>query len=491
MDIQIKKDAAVPHDGDVVIMGHYQGTPLSPSLRTEDKKRGGAVQSALRSGEFDGQFLKTIWVRSASLPHLVVVGLGKRSEATPDRFRQTIGHAAKQARESRMKRVVIPIGKAEPIPVRMAVEGTLLALYQFHKYKSDLDKKRIDTILLTVDQKTPLSPIRKRVALGRCIAEGVNFVRDLCNTPSNEMTPTRLADEAKRIGAEPCCSVEILERDDMKRLGMGGLVGVARGTSEPPKFIVLEYNGRVKKSAPVVLVGKSVTFDSGGISLKPADQMEKMKYDMTGGATVLGVIQIVAAMKLPIRLIGILPATDNMPSGSAIHPGDVVKMLSGKTVEVINTDAEGRLCLADALSYAARYKPAVMIDLATLTGAATIALGQHAIALMGNNPILSAQMEEAGRKTGERTWELPLWDDYFNQIKGDIADLKNTGGRPAGTITAGLFLKQFVGKTPWIHLDIAGTSWNSDIPQPYIPKGATGVGVRLLVEFLSARALIS
>jgi leucyl aminopeptidase len=298
-------------------------------------------------------------------------------------------------------------------------------------------------------------------------------------------TPSRLAEEAKKIGSEHNMQVSVLERSDIEKLGMGAFLAVAKGTVEPPKFIVLEYEGAKRKGRPVALIGKSVTFDSGGISLKPSDNMEQMKYDMSGGATVLGVMRVAAQLQLPLNIVGFLPATDNMPSGTAIHPGDVVTSLSGKTVEIINTDAEGRLCLADALTYALRHKPIAMIDLATLTGAVVVALGHHAIGMMGNDAKLTAEIQKAADDTGERVWPLPLWDDYFNQIKSDVADLKNTGGRPGGSITAGLFLKQFVGETPWVHLDIAGTSWNGEGPRPYIPKGSTGIGLRLLVQYLT------
>ena len=278
--------------------------------------------------------------------------------------------------------------------------------------------------------------------------------------------------------------VTVLERADMARLGMGALMGVAQGAATPPKFIVVEYEGD-KKAQVIALVGKSVTFDSGGISLKPAEDMDRMKYDMTGGATVLATIRVAAQLRLPVRLVGLLPATDNMPGGAAMHPGDIITTLAGKTVEVVNTDAEGRLCLADALTYALRYKPAVVIDLATLTGACVVALGHHAMGLFGNDDALLARLRAAGDVAGERAWPLPLWDDYFRQIQSDVADLKNSGGRPGGAITAALFLKQFV-KTPWAHFDLASTAWNTDAAHPYLSKGATGTGVRLLIAYLSS-----
>jgi leucyl aminopeptidase len=270
----------------------------------------------------------------------------------------------------------------------------------------------------------------------------------------------------------------------MEKIGMGAILGVARGSLEPPRFIILEYGRARKGRRPIVLVGKSITFDSGGISLKPSEKMEQMKDDMSGGAAVLGALRAIAQLKLPLHVVGLLPATENMPSGTAIKPGDILKSLSGKTIEVINTDAEGRLCLADALTYAARYKPEAIIDLATLTGACVVALGNYAIGVMSRSPELMERIKRAGERSGERVWELPLWEEYNEQIKSDIADLKNVGGRGAGSITAGLFLHKFVGDYPWVHLDIAGTAW-IETDRPYCPKGATGVGVRLLVEYLS------
>ena len=277
--------------------------------------------------------------------------------------------------------------------------------------------------------------------------------------------------------------LRILDDAQMKKIGMNALLGVARGGSEPAKFIILEYDGRRRSDPPIVLVGKGLTFDSGGISIKPSEKMEEMKTDMAGGAAVLGAIAAVADLKLPVHVVGLIPATENLPGGKAYKPGDILKSLSGRTIEVITTDAEGRLILADALTYALRYKPAAVIDLATLTGACIVALGDHVIGMLGTDEALKARIREAADATGERVWELPLWEDYDEQIRSDIADFKNSGGRAGGAITAAAFLRKFVGDVPWVHLDIAGPSWLSK-DRPYIPKGASGVGVRLLVRFL-------
>jgi leucyl aminopeptidase len=327
------------------------------------------------------------------------------------------------------------------------------------------------------------------VRRGAAAAEATVFVRDLCNHPSNVMTPTRVANEAKAIAKEAGVTLKILEQKDMEQLGMGALLGVARGSHEPPKFIILEYRGeRAKKSLqPIVLVGKTVTFDTGGISLKPSENMEQMKADMTGGAEVLASVRAAARLRLPLYVIGILPVTENMPGGRAMKPGDIVKTLSGKTVEVQNTDAEGRLILSDGLTYATRYQPAALIDIATLTGACVVALGQFAIGMFGNNDRLKEQVRKAGLRAGERVWEMPLWDEYFEQLRSDVADMRNIGGRGGGMITAALFLSKFVGDCPWIHLDIASTDW-SERERAYVPKGPTGIGTRLLIQYLLDRA---
>jgi leucyl aminopeptidase len=344
-------------------------------------------------------------------------------------------------------------------------------------------------MVLLAQQRNQVRQLNEGVRRGLATAEATAFVRDLCNHPANVMTPTRIADEARAIAKEEGLALKVLERKDMEHLGMGALLGVARGSHEPPKFIVLEYNGAKKKAErPVVLVGKTITFDTGGISLKPAENMEHMKADMTGGAEVLASIRAAARLKLPLHLISILPATENMPGGQAMKPGDIVKTLSGKTVEVQNTDAEGRLILSDGLAYAQRYKPAAVIDVATLTGACVVALGQFAIGMFGTDARLKDQVRRAGLKAGERVWEMPLWEEYFEQLRSDVADMRNIGGRGGGMITAALFLSKFVGEYPWVHLDIASTDW-SERERAYVPKGPTGIGTRLLIQYLIDRSL--
>ena len=295
-----------------------------------------------------------------------------------------------------------------------------------------------------------------------------------------------MAQKAQEIARRKKVSCNILDKDKMKEMGMNALLAVASGSSEEPKFIILEYAGGKKSAAPVVLVGKGLTFDSGGISLKPADKMDEMKTDMSGGAAVMGVIMAAADLQLPLNITALIPATENMPGGTAYKPGDIIKSYSGKTIEILNTDAEGRLILADALAYSLEFKPAAIIDVATLTGACVVALGDDIIGMLGTDVKLKKEMDKAAQTTGELVWELPLWESYHELIKSDIADYKNSGGRTAGAITAAAFLSKFVGDAPWVHLDIAGPAWTSK-DKTYIPKGASGVAVRLLVEFLCNR----
>ncbi|MDT8422108.1 MAG: leucyl aminopeptidase, partial [Desulfuromonadales bacterium] len=319
------------------------------------------------------------------------------------------------------------------------------------------------------------------------ICRAVMLARDLVNTPGNIKSPVYLAEQAQAAADQSTLQCKILGQDELTEKGFGALLGVAQGSVREPLLIVLEHHGAQKSDAPIVLVGKGVVFDAGGISLKPADKMDEMKMDMAGGAAVIGAMLAAALLEIPVNLVGIVPAVENLPSGTAYRPGDILTSLSGQTIEVLNTDAEGRLILADALTYAKRYAPEMVIDLATLTGACIIALGHHATAVLGNDQQLVQSLLTAGEESGERLWQLPLWDDYDAQIKSNVADVKNTGGRPAGTITAAAFLKKFAKDFRWAHLDIAGTAWR-DQNQPYIPKGGTGVGVRLLIAFLQKQA---
>jgi leucyl aminopeptidase len=316
------------------------------------------------------------------------------------------------------------------------------------------------------------------------IGEAANFAREIINEPSNFMTPSELARRAEEVARECGLEVDVLDEARMKELGMGSLLGVAQGSAEPAKLIVLTYTPPSESKETVAIVGKGVTFDTGGISIKPADGMEKMKYDMAGGATTIAAMRAIAQLRPNVNVIGLVPAVENMPGGRAQRPGDVVRSMSGKTIEVINTDAEGRLILCDALSYALKLGATKIVDLATLTGAVSIALGDVYVAVLGNNQQWTEEIIAAGKEVGEKIWQLPLDKEYREQIKSEIADIKNVGGRKAGTITGAYFLREFVGDTPWAHLDIAGTAWN-DSNKPYLSVGPTGVCVRTLVNLVS------
>ncbi len=410
---------------------------------------------------------------------ILLAGLGKKGAVTNESLRQAGGKTASYLRANGMEKAALSTALTSSLRISPSafVEGALLGLYSYEKYRAEKSNSRVGEIIVL---SKPSGDLRRDLNWSRIAASAVSFARDLVNTPSNDMTPTHLAKAAGSLRSAKL-SVKVLGRREAVRLGMGAYLAVARGSHEPPKFIVLEYRGG--KGAPTAFVGKSITFDSGGISLKPSDGMEKMKYDMAGGAAVLGVLKAVSEASLSVNLVGILPATENLPGGSATKPGDVVKAMTGLTVEITNTDAEGRLVLADGIGYAKRFKPAAIVDIATLTGACSIALGNEAIAMMGNDRGVLDRLKQSGEAVNERVWEMPLFEEYREYIKSDIADIKNTGGRTGSLVSSAYFLKEFAGDTPWVHLDIAGTAW-LEKERPYIPKGASGVGVRLLLELV-------
>jgi leucyl aminopeptidase len=336
---------------------------------------------------------------------------------------------------------------------------------------------------LHVPRRSEISAGEQAAARAMAIAEGIAFAKDLGNLPGNHCTPTYLAEQAVEMGKRQGVKVEVLEQKDLEKLGMGCFLAVARGSRQPPKLIVMEYHGGKREAPPVALVGKGITFDTGGISIKPAAEMDEMKFDMCGAASVLGTMKAVAAMRLPMNVVGVIPATENMPGGNAIKPGDVVTTMSGQTVEILNTDAEGRLILCDALTYVEKYKPSAVVDVATLTGAMVIALGHVATGLFANNDSLARELIAAGENAWDRAWHMPLWDEYQDALKSNFADIPNIGSRAGGSITAACFLSRFTKAYPWAHLDIAGTAWKSGAD-----KGATGRPVALLSHFLARRA---
>lgn len=495
MKLTIKTGAPATEKGELLAIALFEGADkLSAAAQAVDKALGGIVSDVLKSGDFAGKLNQTMMIPTGGklgAKRLLLVGLGKAADLTVDRVRQAAGKATVTARDLGIKTFATSVFGLDADDIdahataRAFVEGMLLGNYQFNRYRTEnKDKhKYLDGVTLLAADKAQADLIAEAQDEGEAIASSVAFSRDMVAMPPNDLTPSVMADMAKKMAGEVGITCKVLDEKQIKQLGMGSFLGVAQGSidAEPPRFIVLEYLPNGDKEAPLVFVGKGITFDSGGISIKPGEGMEKMKYDMAGAAAVIGAIRAIAKLGLPVNVVALVPATENMPSGDAIHPGDVLTSMSGLTIEVINTDAEGRLILADALTYAERYKPRGVVDLATLTGACVIALGNQAIGLMTNNDEFGEKVRQAGERSAERAWKLPMWDDYFDLIKSDVADLKNTGGRAGGTITAGAFLSKFAKNYPWTHLDIAGTAWNEK-GSAYVPKGATGIGVRLLVE---------
>ncbi|HBA88819.1 MAG TPA: leucyl aminopeptidase [Geobacter sp.] len=419
---------------------------------------------------------------------VLLAGLGKKKDLTVERLRRGAGNAIQALNGARVASFASALHLCTDLPeaLEAVTAGSLLGSYSFDLYKTREKEERFAFETMTLLQPDPSEAEAALLRGGavETVCGGVKLARDLVSQPGNVVTPSYLARTARELADRHALKCRVYEMEELERLGMNALVGVGKGGAEAPRLIVLEYGGG--KGRPTVLVGKGITFDSGGISIKPGPGMEEMKTDMAGSAAVLGTLCAAAGLKLPVNLVGIIPTAENMPDGKSFKPGDVLTSLSGTTIEITNTDAEGRLILCDALHFARQFKPAVMIDLATLTGACVVALGHEASGMMGNDQRLMDALKRAGERTGERLWQLPLWDEYGEAMKSDIADLKNAGSRDGGSISAGWFLKQFVGETRWAHLDIAGTAW-SDKARPYSPKGATGVGVRLLIEYLQGK----
>ena len=457
-----------------------------------NKALDGCLERLAASREFTGKANTTRLIHTLGrLPaeRLLLVGLGKKADLDDERMRRAAGnavHALRSARVASFASALHLVEGAGAHALEAVCAGSILGSYSFDQYKTKNRDERFsfEGMTLLLPAASGVEEAGARVEAAASICRGVSLARDLVSHPANVVIPGYLADAGRELAGRRGMTCRVLEMDELEKLGMNALVAVGKGSVEPPRLIVLEYNGAGDNSAPVVLVGKGVTFDSGGISIKPGPGMQEMKTDMAGAAAVLGTLEAASALKLQLNLVGIIPTAENMPGGRAFKPGDVLTSLSGATIEITNTDAEGRLILCDALHYAVTsYKPAIMIDLATLTGACVVALGHEASALMGNDKGLIEDLKRAGERCGERVWEMPLWDEYGEAMKSDIADLKNSGSRDGGSISAAWFLKQFVGATRWAHLDIAGTAW-LDKARPYAPKGASGVGVRLLIDYL-------
>jgi len=497
MEVNVQQGFIQEVEADAVVVNLFKGVERpGGATGAVDRALNGAISELIAAGDFQGKLGETavLYTRGAMpAPRVILVGLGEQEKFDLEAVRKAGAAAAKRAKDLDVKRLATivhgaGVGGLEPRDAAQAtVEGALLALYEFRELKTEEEEERKGplTDLLVVEAAQERVPVVEQGArVARIVADAVRLARDLGNRPGNVATPTHLAETAQRIAAETGLRCEIIDEEGMRELGMGALLGVARGTEEPAKFIVLEHNPGRDDLDTVVLVGKGITFDSGGISIKPSQGMQDMKFDMMGGAAVIATLKAAAELDLPLRLVGLVAATENLPGGRAIKPGDVLKALNGKTIEVINTDAEGRLILADALSYAQRFQPKAIIDLATLTGACMVALGRYATGLFTNDEALAERVKAAAAASGERAWPLPLYDEYKEEVKSDVADVKNVGkGRYGGASVAAAFLSHFVGDHPWVHLDIAPTAW-ADEAKDYTPKGATGVGVRLLVRLL-------
>jgi leucyl aminopeptidase len=494
MQITVTVGTPLEHPCRVLVVGCHEQEGVGQELAQLDEALAGSISLLLGQREFTGKLLTTKLLHTLGrLPaeRLLLVGLGKRDELTQERLRRAAGAAAQALRQHKLPSATSLLHQAlgaDAAAVDAAVTGLVLGNYSFDDYKSDrTELVSLAELQILIPAKAGKNEVASAVVAAQAVCNGVILARNLVSEPGNVATPDYLAAQALELARLPGVSCQVFTKETLEQLGMGGLLAVGKGSVLGPRFIVLEYDGGGAAARPVVLVGKGITFDSGGISLKPREGMEAMKTDMAGAAAVLGCISAVAELRLPCSLVGLIPTAENLPDGGAYKPGDVIKTMAGKTVEINNTDAEGRLILCDALHYAQRYKPAALIDLATLTGACVVALGHQASGLLGNDAGLKRTLQKAGETSGERLWELPLWEEYGEAMKSDIADLKNAGGPTAGTITAGWFLEQFVGLSKWAHLDIAGTAWE-DKGRHYLPKGATGVGVRLLLDYLRALA---
>jgi len=479
-----------------LIVGIYEDGELTPAAKAIDIGSKHALTKLIKRGGFKGKLGQTLPVYhlgDSTFEHIVIVGCGKREKITSMIFRNIVICAMKSLKSTQTTQAVCYLTELDVTKknaawkTRQIVEATEDAFYCFDLFKSEKNpKSSLTEILVYLGDTKHQKDCELALKQGKAIADSVTLTKNLANLPSNICTPSFLADQAKDLAKlHAAVSLKVLSENEMKKLGMGALLGVSQGSAEEAKLICLEYKGSSKKQAPVALVGKGVTFDTGGNSLKSPDGMVGMKYDMCGAASVIGTINAIAILKLPIHVVGVIPAVENMPGGTAYKPEDILTSLSGQTIEVISTDAEGRLILSDALTYCERYKPDVVIDIATLTGAVVIALGTHASGLLSNNEVLAQELLEAGLESNDRAWQLPLWDEYQEQIKSPFADMANTGGRSAGTITAACFLSRFAKKFQWAHLDVAGTA---AMMMGTSERMATGRPVPLLVQYLIDRA---
>lgn len=479
-----------------IIVGHYEGDK-KPEGDTAviDKALDGAIAALIRQGDIKGKLNEITLLHSmGKIPanKVVVVGLGKKKGLTVNKVRAAAAEVCRYLRGKRVENIAtVTLGAGangikNDDAVQAITEGALLGLYVFRKYMTNKENNTGEIKELTITGKDK-KQIENAVNRGQIMAEAANYARDMVNEPSNYMTPTRMAGAARELSKKHGLKVEVFNREKMKELGMGGLLGVSQGSQQPPVFIILSYKGKKSDEIDVALVGKGITFDSGGISIKPSESMTDMKGDMAGGASVMATLIALARLKPALNVTALVPATENLPSGTAMKPGDIIKAMNGKTIEVLNTDAEGRLILSDALSYANKLGARAIVDVATLTGACQVALGKICSGAFTNNQQMLDKVLDSGKAVGENAWQLPMFEEYREYIKSDFADIKNIGNRYGGAITAAKFLEEFVDKTPWVHLDIAGT-YETDKEKGYLVKGATGIPVRTLIQFVLEQA---
>lgn len=495
MEITLASGAPEKQKAGVIAVGAFADGALTVAGKALDAASGGKLSAVLKQGDLDeaaGSTLMLHGLPGVAAERVLLVSLGKKDAMSARAYRDALGGVAKALANGTASDAALALSPqitGLSLPWRIQAAARILAdgayRFDYPRAKKDAKPRGARKVALLIGGK---ADAKSAVALkaGLAIAEGMALTKDLGNLGGNVCNPGYLADTAKKLGKEFKFGVEVLERADMEKLGMGSLLSVGRASYSPCKMIVMQYKGGKASSRPVVLVGKGVTFDTGGVSLKPGANLDEMKYDMCGAGTVIGVFRTIARMKLPLNVVGIVPAVENMPGGNASRPGDVVTSMSGQTIEILNTDAEGRLILCDALTYAERFKPDCVIDLATLTGACVIALGAHASGLFANDDALAAELLKSGTETGDRAWQMPVWDDYWPQLKSNFADMSNLGGPPAGAITGALFLSRFAKAYKWAHLDIAGTS---SVSGP--AKGATGRPVPLIAQFLMKRAKVA
>lgn len=500
MDVQGSAGRYQEEDVQALAVAVFKDEKADEGLLSElNEASGGVIKSVIESDELKGKEGETVYIHLAGdggevkATRLLLIGVGEREAYKLPQVSQMAGTAARHLRGKNIKTVaVMPRAEGDATSVvAAAAEGAITSLFEMDKYRTaDKEERQIERFVVLVEGAEE-EALKSGAERGRIIGESVNFTRDLANEPGGYMTPSDMADRAREIAEQFGLNLEVLDEARMEQEGMGALLSVSRGSEEPAKLIVLKYLPRdaAQQSTDNLLafVGKGITFDSGGISLKPGENMELMKYDMSGGATVLGAMRAIAQLKPGIPILGVVPASENLPSGKATKPGDIVRAMSGKTIEIINTDAEGRLVLSDAICYAKKLGAKRIVDMATLTGAVSIALGDVHAAILGTDQELIDEVIEAGREVGDKYWQLPLDKEYSKQIKSEIADIKNVGGRKAGTITAAAFLKEFADGVAWAHLDIAGTAWGDDA-KPYRAKGPTGITVRTLINMAERAA---